>query len=182
MPHGHQVKGVPCLVPSAAAQGLFKIYGNRSQEPVARCAGWVTIILKVRSAFVDTWQGSMQAAHVTSPQLASVVSVAGPASHSTAALRRHGRGPNSAAQVLGNASLLSSRPASMFANAAMEKVPLICRNLLPGEYTQMAGRAGRRGLDAVGTVIIACWEDVSAAAALLDVTSTSQKSDPGRRL
>ena len=49
-------------------------------------------------------------------------------------------------------------------------VPLIFRNLLPGEYTQMAGRAGRRGLDAVGTVIIACWEDVSAAAALLDVS------------
>ena len=24
----------------------------------------------------------------------------------------------------------------------------------------MAGRAGRRGLDAVGTVLIACWEDV----------------------
>jgi hypothetical protein len=34
------------------------------------------------------------------------------------------------------------------------------RTLLPGEYTQMAGRAGRRGLDAVGTVLLAAWEEL----------------------
>lgn len=35
------------------------------------------------------------------------------------------------------------------------------RNLLPGEYIQMAGRAGRRGLDTTGTVIILCKADVT---------------------
>lgn len=34
------------------------------------------------------------------------------------------------------------------------------RNLLPGEYIQMAGRAGRRGLDKVGTVIMCAWQDL----------------------
>nr|CAD7576251.1 unnamed protein product [Timema californicum] len=34
------------------------------------------------------------------------------------------------------------------------------RNLLPAEYIQMAGRAGRRGLDKTGTVIIICKSNV----------------------
>ncbi|KAJ7959741.1 DExH-box ATP-dependent RNA helicase [Quillaja saponaria] len=34
------------------------------------------------------------------------------------------------------------------------------RQLLPGEYTQMAGRAGRRGLDTIGTVVLMCRDEI----------------------
>lgn len=34
------------------------------------------------------------------------------------------------------------------------------RDILPGEYTQMAGRAGRRGLDTTGTVVIVAGDEL----------------------
>jgi hypothetical protein len=44
------------------------------------------------------------------------------------------------------------------------------RPLLPSEYIQMAGRAGRRGLDATGTVLILCKTDVWESGTLQQMT------------
>lgn len=44
------------------------------------------------------------------------------------------------------------------------------RNLLPGEFTQMAGRAGRRGLDKIGTVMVMAYNQPLNKAAFKEVS------------
>ncbi|OIW07753.1 hypothetical protein TanjilG_11911 [Lupinus angustifolius] len=50
------------------------------------------------------------------------------------------------------------------------------RQLLPGEYTQMAGRAGRRGLDKIGAVILMCRDELPEEGDLKHVTVGSATS------
>jgi len=44
------------------------------------------------------------------------------------------------------------------------------REILPGEYTQMSGRAGRRGLDPTGVVIIVVGDQLPDVRQLHSVT------------
>ena len=50
-------------------------------------------------------------------------------------------------------------PAPRCSNGIRKHDGTAFRELTAGEYIQMAGRAGRRGLDAHGTVILLCWGD-----------------------
>ncbi|KAE8691783.1 ATP-dependent RNA helicase SKI2 [Hibiscus syriacus] len=55
--------------------------------------------------------------------------------------------------------------------------------VFPGEYTQMAGRAGRRGLDKIGTVIVMCRDEIPEEKVLkLVITGTPMKLESQFRL
>lgn len=50
------------------------------------------------------------------------------------------------------------------------------RNLLPGEYTQMAGRAGRRGLDTTGTVILLSGDELPSVSLVFPLFGTNAET------
>lgn len=60
-------------------------------------------------------------------------------------------------------SLLTQLPALLLPSQLLTLVLVPCAlpwcPPLPGTWAQMAGRAGRRGLDAVGTVLLVAWEE-----------------------
>ncbi|XP_024988719.1 DExH-box ATP-dependent RNA helicase DExH11 isoform X1 [Cynara cardunculus var. scolymus] len=57
------------------------------------------------------------------------------------------------------------------------------RQLLPGEYTQMAGRAGRRGLDNIGTVLVMCRDEIPEESDLkLVITGSATRLESQFRL
>jgi antiviral helicase SKI2 len=73
---------------------------------------------------------------------------------------------------------------SVVFNAIRKHDGLQFRELEPGEYTQMAGRAGRRGLDKVGTVIICCFGETPPPVPILRnmLTGSSTKLQSQFRL